>query len=86
MLAGKPVVAARGGGNSELVQDGFNGLLYESGDCNDLARCIRFLAESPPERGRLGANARGWAESRFSAPEYGRAILGILESAAASKK
>ena len=85
MLAGKPVVAARGGGSSELVQDGFNGLLYESGDCNDLARCIRFLAENPTERGRLGATAKGWAESRFSAPEYGQAILGILESAAVKK-
>jgi glycosyltransferase involved in cell wall biosynthesis len=85
MLVGKPVVAARGGGNSELVQDGFNGLLYEAGDCNGLARCIRFLAENPGERTRLGANARGWAESRFSGPEYGQAILGILESAVAKK-
>jgi len=85
MLAGKPVVAARGGGNSELVQDGFNGLLYESGDCNDLARCIRFLAENPGERMRLGANARGWAESRFLGPRYGQEILGILESAAGKR-
>jgi len=85
MLASKPVVAARGGGNSELVQDGFNGLLYESGDCNDLARCIRFLAENPGERMRLGANARVWAESRVSGPEYGQAILGILQSAAVRK-
>jgi glycosyltransferase involved in cell wall biosynthesis len=85
MLAGKPVIASRGGGNSELVQDGFNGLLYESGDCNDLARCIRFLAENPGERMRLGANARVWAESRVSGPEYGQAILGILQSAAVRK-
>jgi glycosyltransferase involved in cell wall biosynthesis len=85
MLVAKPVVAARGGGNSELVQDGFNGLLYESGNFNDLARCIGFLAENPGERARLGANARGWAESRFSAPEYGQAMLDILESAAVKK-
>jgi glycosyltransferase involved in cell wall biosynthesis len=85
MLLGKPAIAARGGGNSELVQDGFNGLLYESGDCNDLARCIRFLAENSGERTRLGANARGWAESRFSGPEYGQAVLGILQSAAVRK-
>jgi len=85
MLLGKPAIAARGGGNSELVQDGFNGLLYESGDCNDLARCIRFLAENPGERMRLGANARVWAESRVSGPEYGQAILGILQSAAVRK-
>jgi glycosyltransferase involved in cell wall biosynthesis len=85
MLAGKPVVASRGGGNSELVQDGFNGLLYESGDFNDLARCIRFLAQNPGERTRLSANARGWAQFRFSAPEYGQAIFGILQSAAVKK-
>jgi glycosyltransferase involved in cell wall biosynthesis len=82
MLVGKAVVAARGGGNNELVQEGFNGLLYESGDCTELARCIRFLVENPGERERLGANARGWAESRFSAPEYGQTVLAILESTA----
>jgi len=86
MLVGKPIVGARGGGNSELVQDGFNGLLYESGNFNDLARCIRFLVENPTERGRLGATAKGWAESRFSAPEYGHAILGILESAVLQRR
>jgi len=81
MLAGKPVIAGRGGGNGELVEDGVTGLLYQSGDCSDLARCISFLAENPGERTRLGANARGWAKSRFSASEYGRVVLDVLESA-----
>jgi glycosyltransferase involved in cell wall biosynthesis len=85
MLAGKPVVAASGGGNSEIVEDGFNGLLYWAGSPDELARHIALLAQDPNERVRLGENARIRARSRFLNTDYGAAILAILESAVSTK-
>ncbi len=44
---GTPVVASRAGGNTELIEEGKNGLLVEPGDANGLAQAlIRFL-ENP---------------------------------------
>jgi glycosyltransferase involved in cell wall biosynthesis len=80
MLAAKPVVAARGGGNSELVQNGFNGLLYEPYEPGALAECIRQLATNPAERQRMGENARRWAEPRFTRERYAHEVLEVLAS------
>ncbi len=45
MLAGKPVIAARDGGVTEIIDDGRDGLLVPSGDANALAAAIRQLAD-----------------------------------------
>ena len=46
-LAGVPVVAARIGAIPEFVDDGRNGLLFEAGDSNDLARVLKRLITEP---------------------------------------
>ena len=43
MLAGVPVVAAAGGGPSEIVTDGVDGLLYPAGDVDALALALERL-------------------------------------------
>ncbi|HMS16518.1 MAG TPA: glycosyltransferase, partial [Planctomycetota bacterium] len=42
-MAGIPVVASRLGGMAEFVTDGVTGLLFETGNADDLARCLRRL-------------------------------------------
>jgi glycosyltransferase involved in cell wall biosynthesis len=86
MLLGKPVVAARGGGNSELVQNGFNGLLYKPYEPDALADCIRQLATNPAERQRMGENARRWAEPRFTRERYAHEVLEVLASVLPSRQ
>jgi glycosyltransferase involved in cell wall biosynthesis len=59
MAAGKPVIATRGGGASEIVRDGFDGLLVDRGDVPQLAAALHRLladpgfAQSLAEQGRL---------------------------------
>jgi glycosyltransferase involved in cell wall biosynthesis len=43
MKCGLPVIAANSGGSLELVEDGFNGYLYQSGNAEDLAAKILCL-------------------------------------------
>ncbi|HVN77007.1 MAG TPA: glycosyltransferase family 4 protein [Thermoanaerobaculaceae bacterium] len=78
MLAGRPVVAARGGGNDELVREGVNGLLYRGGDPADLADALARLAGDPALRARLGEEGRRSASFEFTQSRYGTRMTQIL--------
>jgi len=53
--SGKPVIAPRIEPIQEIIRDGENGLLIETGDVADLAKKILTLAENPSLGTRLGA-------------------------------
>jgi glycosyltransferase involved in cell wall biosynthesis len=57
MAAGLPVVAAAGGGPTEIVSDGVDGLLYPPGDVDELAATLRRVAADPDLGERLGRAA-----------------------------
>lgn len=78
MLLGKPVIGADSGGTAELIQDGFNGLLFVPGDAADLAVKIRHLQAHPEEARSMGAAGRAWAEERFTRERYAGEILALL--------
>jgi sugar transferase (PEP-CTERM/EpsH1 system associated) len=59
-------VATRVGGNSELVEDGKSGLLFEAGDSKTLASHLKTLALRSDLRRDFGRNARSRVESCFS--------------------
>lgn len=64
-LAGRvPVLAPRLGGLAEAVGDGVDGLLFDAGDTDDLARCLDRLASEPGLLERLQSNIK--APRRFS--------------------
>ncbi len=76
---GTAVVASRAGGNTELVEDGKNGLLVEPGDVNGVAQAlIRFLEN--PEFARTCADEALRNAKRFSIErqiaETSEAVLG----------
>ena len=57
LAVGTPVVATATGGVSEIVQDGYNGLLVPPGDADALASAIRRYFEDAELRERLRAAA-----------------------------
>lgn len=56
--AGLPVVVSRVGGNPELVVNGHNGFLYQSGNDVSLAECLQKLANDSTLRKVFAANAK----------------------------
>lgn len=80
LLAGKPVLAANSGASPELIQDGFNGLLYKMGDTEELAQKIRYLYEHPGIARHMGQNAKSRAEAFFTKERYARQIVSLLSS------
>jgi glycosyltransferase involved in cell wall biosynthesis len=57
MTRGRPVIATRVGGTTDLVSDGVNGLLVDPGDARGLADAIRRLVDEPGLRERMGVDA-----------------------------
>jgi glycosyltransferase involved in cell wall biosynthesis len=55
---GVPVIATNLGGMAEAVRDGTDGLLFEPGDWNDLARCLRRVIEEHELLPRLRSQIR----------------------------
>jgi len=73
MAVGLPVIASAAGGPTEVITDGFDGLLCPPGDSVELAAHMRRLADSPDERARLGAAGRVRADD-FSATAIAGAV------------
>ncbi|MBF0413344.1 MAG: glycosyltransferase family 4 protein [Desulfamplus sp.] len=64
---GKPVIGARIGGIPEMVVDGKNGLLFESGNVRDLTAKIRdFLTLSDSRITDIGKAARKTVEEKYN--------------------
>ncbi|HXH51314.1 MAG TPA: glycosyltransferase family 4 protein [Terriglobia bacterium] len=67
MAVGKPVIAYRVGGNSELVEHGQTGLLVSVNDEEGLADTLGSLLSNPSMREAWGRNARKFALENFGA-------------------
>jgi glycosyltransferase involved in cell wall biosynthesis len=65
LYLGTPVVAARVGGITEIVDDGIDGVLVPPADSAALARAILQLLENPERRGRLATAGRRKMLARF---------------------
>ena len=66
MSFGKPVVATRVGGVTEIMRDGETGFLKRLGDVTAMAAAVRTLANDPDLAARMGEAARSRAEQEFS--------------------
>jgi glycosyltransferase involved in cell wall biosynthesis len=82
MAAARPVVAVRGGGLVEIVEDEATGLLVPPDDARAIAGAIARLVADRPFAARLGAAGKARAEQRFSlgacASGIARAYEGVL--------
>jgi glycosyltransferase involved in cell wall biosynthesis len=58
MVAGKPVVATRGGGVLEIVRDGETGVLVEMGSVDEMANAMVYLLKNPDVARKMGQAGR----------------------------
>lgn len=87
MGCGKPTICTRVGGNSEIVEDGYNGFLVNVGDVEGLAaQLIKILSESSLAD-RMGVRARLRMQERLTSEEmvnsymnlYAQVLYGKME-------
>ena len=90
MAAGIPVVAARVGGNPELVQDGVTGYLVPSGDDGAFADAVGKLLDNAEMRSSFGGAGQAVARERFSlraiAQQYEDLYFSVLDEKGWSKQ
>jgi glycosyltransferase involved in cell wall biosynthesis len=65
MAMGKPLVLSEVGGAAEMVEPGWNGLLFRARDSGAYVNCLTRLSDLPSAR-RMGSNARRAVEECFS--------------------
>jgi glycosyltransferase involved in cell wall biosynthesis len=80
MAAGKAIVASNSGQIGEVLEDGYNGILVNPGDEEDLANAIIHLSQEPQKRVFLGQNARRNAIENHSWDNYIRRLEQIYLS------
>jgi glycosyltransferase involved in cell wall biosynthesis len=79
MSLGRPVIATRGGGPSEIIDSDETGLLIPGGDAGALADAIITLADDPERRRQMGTRAMRRVAENFSIEKMAETLLGHLE-------
>lgn len=79
MACGTAVVGPHAGGIPEFVEHGRNGLLYEMGNPDSLAKAILALLRDPELRKRLEKSGRDTVVREFALKPDGAAILSCLK-------
>lgn len=79
MLAGLMVIAADTGANTELIDNGRNGLIYSYGDAQDLAEKIEKVIKNPELINSIGGYARKDAEEKYNNVRYAREVYCLYE-------
>jgi glycosyltransferase involved in cell wall biosynthesis len=79
MASGLPVIATRGGGIPEIVQDWETGLLTERGDSEGLAGAIMGLLDNDGLRESMGRRGRKRAMELFSWEKISERLLSVYQ-------
>jgi glycosyltransferase involved in cell wall biosynthesis len=80
MAHAKPVVATRGGGIPEIVQDGVTGLLVPMNDAPAMSLAIDRILADPVAAGAMGAAGRRRVEEHFTIRRTARRVQDIFDT------
>ena len=79
MACGRPVIASDIGAVSEIVEDGYNGLLVSPGDVSALRAAVTSLQKNHALRGALGRNARRTWRKRYRPERHSEELVKLFE-------
>ena len=75
----RTVVATDLGSRRELVQEGKTGLLYRTGDVEQLTSAIQFLSSQPELADRMGRAGQQQVRHRYRPEAHYEALIGLYE-------
>lgn len=76
---GLPVVVSNIPGNTQIVKQNTNGLIFNKGNANDLADKIKFLASNLKIRKKFGKNNRKLALNQFGVKRVSKLHMQVYE-------
>lgn len=80
----KPVIASNLGSLPELITDGYNGLLFQTNDADDLAKRVRELDDKAVKQ--MGENACQVLKERYSEKLHYTKLMELFEEVIRKKK
>ncbi|MEL7532315.1 MAG: glycosyltransferase family 4 protein [Bacteroidota bacterium] len=80
MALGKPVVATRGGGTPEIVQDGETGFMVPAFDVDAMANKIDYLLTKPEEAEAMGQKGEARVRAAFNLENMAQRYYDIYHS------
>lgn len=80
MACQKPVIGANVDGIPTIVKDGYNGLLFEKGDSEDLASKLRIILSDKAYADTLAKNGRSFVQNETSNERYLELFSEMIES------
>ncbi len=78
MRCGIAVIGSNKGGVPEIIEHRVSGLLFESGDADDLYRQISYLFDNPDEKEKLAKQGKQKADQQFDGNTHFQKLDGIL--------
>lgn len=78
MRSGLIVIGSNTGGTIDIIQDGYNGYLYQQGNSVDLADKIQYVIEHENEALCIARNAVEFAKTHFTVEQNVNAINDVL--------
>lgn len=79
MAAGTPIIATRGGGPSEIIEDGETGLLVPMKNAALMQEAIEKLLRSPSWATEMAAKAQARVRERFSVEQHVNKVQNMYE-------
>lgn len=79
MACGKPVIACRGEGIEDVIEDGISGILVEPGNVDDLAEKIAMLLGDNKKAERIGQAGRKLVLERYTWEENARKTIALYQ-------
>ena len=80
MLSGSLTIAANAGATPEIIKNNEWGLLYESGNTENLAAKIEYAINHKPEMKQIAKKSQIYARDRFSIENYAKQMLSLYDS------
>ncbi len=78
MRAGIAVIGSNKGGVPEIIEHRVSGLLFESGDADDLYRQIAWLFDQPDEKTKLAEQGKQKADTQFDSDDHFEKLCNIV--------
>lgn len=78
MRSGLVVIGSNTGGTVDIIQDGYNGYLYQQGNSTDLADKIQYVIEHENEALYIAKNAIEFTKTHFTVEQNVSAINDVL--------
>lgn len=80
MMYGKVCIVSENAGTSQYITDGYNGLIFKTGDVSDLTAKMNWILDNYEQRTRIGLNARKVYEDYFSMEKFTKRLKSIIEN------